>query len=131
MSPEQAGGQQDLDSRSDLYSVGALAYFLLTGRSPFAGRTPVRMLAAHLYETPESLGKVRPDVPTDLDALVMRCLAKDPCDRYPDADSLDSALANCRSASQWTSRDAADWWRHQARTEQSSSASLSNVDGIS
>ena len=55
LSPEQAGGQETLDARSDIYSVGALAYFLLTGQPPFAGRSGVKMLAAHLYEKPEPL----------------------------------------------------------------------------
>jgi serine/threonine-protein kinase len=48
MSPEQASGQDEVDARSDIYSVGALAYFLLTGQPPFAGRSGVKMLAAHL-----------------------------------------------------------------------------------
>src|SRR5205085_4446481 len=52
MSPEQAGGQENLDLRSDVYSLGAVAYFLLTGHPPFAGRSPVKVVAAHLYEAP-------------------------------------------------------------------------------
>src|SRR5262249_46066971 len=55
MSPEQAGGQEMPDARSDIYSVGALAYYLLTGRPPFAGRSGFKVLAAHLYEQPEAL----------------------------------------------------------------------------
>src|SRR5262249_3592654 len=55
LSPEQAGGLEAADARSDIYSVGALAYFLLTGRPPFAGRPAVQMLAAHLYESPAAL----------------------------------------------------------------------------
>jgi serine/threonine-protein kinase len=107
LSPEQAGGQVAVDARSDIYSVGALAYFLLTGRPPFAGRTGMKMIAAHLYEVPEPLSRHRPDVPADLEALILRCLAKEPNARFPDAASLDAALSSCGAAGQWTARDAA------------------------
>ncbi|HKA53888.1 MAG TPA: serine/threonine-protein kinase [Candidatus Binatia bacterium] len=95
LSPEQAGGQDKVDARSDIYSLGALAYFLLTGQPPFAGRSGVKMLAAHLYEEPQRLLPRRPDIPPDLEAVVLRCLAKDPERRFPDVDSLDLALAGC------------------------------------
>src|SRR5262249_53850399 len=104
LSPEQAGGQETVDARSDIYSVGALASFCLTGQPPFANRSGVKMLAAHLYEEPEPLSRHRPDVPADLEAVVLRCLTKDPGERFPDAASLDVALAACRAAGQWTER---------------------------
>jgi eukaryotic-like serine/threonine-protein kinase len=111
MSPEQAAGQQTVDGRSDIYSVGALAYYLLTGAPPFAYPSPVRILAAHLYETAPPLTERRPDVPADLEAVVLRCLAKDPNDRFPDARSLEQALAACRTSSEWSAQEAASWWR--------------------
>jgi serine/threonine-protein kinase len=111
LSPEQAGGSEDLDARSDIYGVGALAYFLLTGRPPFAGRSAMQMLAAHLYEKPQPLTDHRPDVPVDLEAVVLRCLAKDREARFPDAESLDVALAECSTVGGWTEREAAQWWR--------------------
>jgi serine/threonine-protein kinase len=114
MSPEQAGGEENVDTRSDLYSVGALAYFLLTGQPPFAGRSPAKVLAAHLYESPVPLTQHRPDVPGDLQAVVMRCLAKEPVERYADAESLEAALASCHSAGAWSAKEAARWWRCQA-----------------
>jgi len=95
LSPEQAGGQEKVDTRSDIYSLGALAYFLLTGQPPFAGRSPVKMLAAHLYEEPERLVARRPDIPPDLEAVVLRCLAKNPEQRFPDVVGLDVALVAC------------------------------------
>jgi serine/threonine-protein kinase len=95
LSPEQAGGQEVLDARSDIYSVGALAYFLLTGRPPFAGRSRVQVLAAHLYEEPERLSARRPGIPGDLESVVARCLAKSPEERFPDVGCLDAALAAC------------------------------------
>jgi serine/threonine-protein kinase len=110
MSPEQAAGEDDLDPRSDIYGVGALAYFLLTGQPPFAGRSPLRMLAAHLYEPPEPPSKRRPDLPADLEAIVLRCLAKEPADRFADAQSLESALAVLPAAGQWSAAEAAAWW---------------------
>jgi len=100
LSPEQAGMQDAVDARSDVYSVGALAYFLLTGRPPFADRSAVKMLAAHLYETPETPeppSTHRPGIPADLEAVVLRCLAKKPEERFADVTRLDAALAACSS----------------------------------
>jgi len=96
-----------VEARSDIYSVGALAYFLLTGRPPFAGRTGMKLIAAHLYEVPEPLSRHRRDVPADLEAVVLRCLAKEPNARFPDAASLDAALSSCGAAGQWTGSEAA------------------------
>jgi serine/threonine-protein kinase len=107
LSPEQAGGEGTVDARSDIYSVGALAYFLLTGRPPFADRTGMKMIAAHLYEVPEPLSRHRPDAPADLEAVILRCLAKDPNARFPDAESLNAALSSCAAAGQWTARETA------------------------
>lgn len=111
MSPEQAAGRQDLDPRSDIYSVGCLAYFLLTAQSPFAGRSAVQMLAAHLYEPPAPLTDRCPDVPDELQALVLRCLAKDSAERFASAESLESALVSCPTVGRWTEDEAARWWR--------------------
>jgi serine/threonine-protein kinase len=114
MSPEQAGGQDNLDARSDIYSVGALAYFLLAGRPPFAGRSAVKVLAAHLYEQPAPPSAHRPDLPPSLDAVVLKCLAKSPADRYADIGSLESALAECPTVGPWSQRNAAEWWQLQS-----------------
>ena len=114
MSPEQAGGQENLDPRSDIYSLGVVAYFLLTGQPPFAGRSPVKMVAAHIYEPPAPVSNHRPDVSEDLQAVVLRCLAKDPADRFADVESLERALAGCYETGQWSEKQAANWWRVQA-----------------
>jgi serine/threonine-protein kinase len=111
MSPEQARGQPALDARSDLYSLGALAYFLLTGRSPFAGKSVLETLTAHLYEPPPPPRDHAADVPADLEAVVLRCLAKDPGERYPDAEGLDRALAHCAGVGPWTEEQARGWWQ--------------------
>lgn len=114
LSPEQAGGQEAVDARSDIYSLGALAYFLLTGQPPFGGRTGIKMLAAHLYESPQPPSAIRPDLPPDLDAVVLRCLAKKPGERYASAANLETSLAELR-AGNWTESDARNWWsKHSA-----------------
>lgn len=96
-SPEQARGAV-VDARSDLYSLGAVAYLLLTGRAPFRGETRMDVLLAHCHEPPVPPSRLVPDVPPDLEGVVLRCLAKDPADRFPDADALDQALARCGRA---------------------------------
>jgi serine/threonine-protein kinase len=93
LSPEQAAGRAELDARSDLYGVGALGYFLLTGGPPFGGRSPMETMAAHLYENPRPVSESRRDVPAELEAVILRCLAKNPEDRYGSAGEVDAALA--------------------------------------
>jgi serine/threonine-protein kinase len=110
MSPEQAKGEDSLDARSDLYSLGAVAYFLLTGRSPFEGRSPLETLLAHLHEPPPPPAG-GPEVPADVQAVILRCLAKDPEQRFADAEALDRALAHCACAGQWTEAQARAWWQ--------------------
>jgi serine/threonine-protein kinase len=96
MAPEQAAGRADIDHRADLYALGAVAYFLLTGRPPFGGSVG-QILAAHQYEPPPPLSRSRPEVPAALEAVVLRCLEKDAAARFPDAKALDDALADCSS----------------------------------
>jgi len=109
MSPEQAIGG-GLDPRSDIYSLGALAYSLLTGQPPFVRDSLVQVLAAHIDEPVTPLSNRCSDIPEDLEAVVLRCLAKDPEERFPDATSVAQALDACRSAGDWTELDAAAWW---------------------
>ena len=92
MAPEQATADPTIDHRADIYSVGIMAYEMLAGHPPFAGRTPQQLLAAHVNRPPEPLGTVRSSIPPDLAAVVMRCLEKRPADRWQRADELLRAL---------------------------------------
>jgi eukaryotic-like serine/threonine-protein kinase len=92
MSPEQCAGDQQPGPASDLYSLGAMGYFLVTGRAPFEGRAPLQMMLAHLSEAPPSARLLRPELPPDVDALLLRCLAKRPADRFASALALEQAL---------------------------------------
>ncbi len=91
LSPEQAKGGE-VDPRSDLYSLGIVLYELLTGKTPFDGETPVEIAMKHLSATPKPPSKLRPDIPPELDMVVLRALAKNPDDRYQSADEMEADL---------------------------------------
>jgi serine/threonine-protein kinase len=110
MSPEQALGESEPDARSDIYSLGAVAYFLLTGRPPFESENPMRVLVMHAHDEVVPLSRLRPDVPADLEQVVMRCLAKSSGERYQSAAALGRALGECESAGDWSREQAARWW---------------------
>jgi serine/threonine-protein kinase len=114
MPPEQAAGESALDARGDVYGLGAVAFFALAGRPPFQGKTLGQLLAAHRSEAPPALTDLRPDVPADLAAVVARCLAKEPNDRFPSAADLGRALARCGCAADWSAERAAEWWQVKA-----------------
>ncbi|NMC20113.1 MAG: protein kinase [Thermogutta sp.] len=113
MSPEQAMGNTDLDPRSDIYSLGAVAYFTLTGRPPFEADKPIRVILAHIQAEVVSPRDLRPDLPEDLTRIVLRCLEKNPGDRFQTANDLREALARCEAAGRWTRERAAAWWKER------------------
>jgi eukaryotic-like serine/threonine-protein kinase len=92
LSPEQAQGAPVSES-SDLYSVGIVLYELLTGEVPFSGESPVEIAMKHLSKVPAPPSQLRPEIPHDLDLVVMRALAKSPDERYQSADEMDADLA--------------------------------------
>jgi serine/threonine-protein kinase len=110
MSPEQARGAADLGPTSDLYSLGAVAYFLLVGQPPIVGSTErdlSRERQAALVQPPSLHNSA---VAPDLDAVILRLLAKDPTDRYASAAETGDALAACAAAADWTEAQATEWW---------------------
>jgi serine/threonine-protein kinase len=115
MSPEQATGGRDLDERCDIYAIGAVAYYLLTGRPPFEGENGIAVMIAHARDPVVPPSRVRPDIPEDLERVVSRCLAKDPAGRFPDAGSLERALGECACAEDWDPERAVRWWRDAGR----------------
>ena len=113
MCPEQAGGES-VDPRGDLYTLGAVAFFALTGRPPFEGNSVGKLLAAHLTQSAPDVSAVRRGVPADLAAVVARCLSKDPHDRYQTAAEVDAALTACACSAEWNAALAARWWEPTA-----------------
>jgi serine/threonine-protein kinase len=116
MSPEQAAGSEHYDARTDIYSLGAVAYFLLTGRPPFTNRSATQIMAAHMYEAPAPIIAYRPEAGAVLDDIVRRCLSKKPDDRFPDARSLQLAFEQWGGA-MWTQQDAQSWWSQYDSTQ--------------
>ena len=115
MAPEQARGAQEVDPRSDIYSMGAVAYYLLTGRPPFEGTDGFAVLIAHARDPVVPPSRVRPGIPKDLERVVLLCLSKEAAGRYPDAASLERALGGCTCAGNWDQDQAARWWRDYGR----------------
>jgi tetratricopeptide (TPR) repeat protein/tRNA A-37 threonylcarbamoyl transferase component Bud32/TolB-like protein len=107
MAPEQAAADPTIDHRADIYALGAMAYEMLAGQPPFAGRTSQQLLAAHVSRAPEPLTAVRATVPPELAAIVMRCLEKRPADRWQSADELLRALEAVATPGGGTSATAA------------------------
>jgi eukaryotic-like serine/threonine-protein kinase len=84
----------------------------LTGRPPFDFGTALRTLAALLTQEPVEIRKIRPEVPVELDRVILQCLAKEPANRFASVDALDLALANCGCAG-WSHSQAEDWWQER------------------
>jgi serine/threonine-protein kinase len=111
IAPEQVVHSGPPDRRSDIYSLGAVAYFLLTGHPPFMGKTAMEVMIAHTRDPVVPPSQVHPEVPGDLEGVVLRCLSKSPDDRYPDMPTLAAALAACVDVDGWSPEHAAAWWR--------------------
>jgi len=111
MSPEAITGDTAIDGRSDLYALGAVGYFLLTGTPVFTGKSVVEVFAHHLHTTPEPPSlRTGNRVPEDLERIILRCLAKRPSDRYDSAKVLQRALDRCAESQPWDIDLALRWW---------------------
>ena len=122
MSPESIANPQGLDGRSDLYSLGCVLWFLLTGNAPFTGTTLVDVCARHLHEAPPSLcERTGQTFSSELENIVARCLAKDPRDRFETALEAWRALRRCPEAKSWSADDAIEWWQTHTVVSQSHS----------
>ena len=117
MSPEQALGDERPDARSDVYSLGAVAYYLATGHAPFEADKPLKVIFAHQHEAVVPPTQHVPDLPADLEQVILRCLEKAPENRFPNAEELAHALADLESADRWGEDEAARWWREQTQPE--------------
>jgi serine/threonine-protein kinase len=127
MSPEQAAGKDTVDARSDIYSLGGVAYFVLTGQAPFPRETAMLILLAHAHDPVVPPAQLRPEVPADVQEVVLRCLQKDPAQRFADVDSLEKALSLCRCAGEWTEECAAAWWRERSHEDGKASTSTDEM----
>jgi serine/threonine-protein kinase len=116
MAPESIATPESVDARVDLYSLGAVAYFLLVGEPVFSGATVVEVCAKHLQSTPGAPSARVAGVSPELDAVILRCLEKEPARRFANAEALREALLRCPAADTWSASDARGWWReHGAR----------------
>jgi len=133
MSPEQVVEPGAVDPRSDLYSLGAVAYFLLTGRPPYDGKSAVAIVAEHLHGTPPPPSSLVDGVPPALEALVLRLLAKDPAERPADGAALLAELAACGAGGAlgpaWTADQAQGWWEQRAPRLQATLAAEARAGG--
>ena len=110
MAPEQLR-EEAVTERTDLYAVGCLAYWLITGHLVFKGRTTMETMVQHAHDVPVPPStRTEMEIPSALDAIVLACLAKNPDDRPPSADALAEALVSIATRSPWTTQRAREWW---------------------
>ncbi len=129
MAPEQISASHRVDERTDIYGVGALAYFLLTGKPPFIRPTLNEVLSAHLHEAVEPPGRLVEGLPADLEAVVLKCLSKDPDERFPNVGALEAALAGCGCSSDWPAESASAWWERNFKADYRDPALQSTFEG--
>jgi eukaryotic-like serine/threonine-protein kinase len=110
IAPESITAPEAIDARADLYSLGALGYFLLVGEPLFQGKNIVEVCAAHLHTPPPAASKRRPEVGRELDAVLLRCLEKQPTARFASALDLRAALLASAPGERWGATEAAAWW---------------------
>ncbi|MDH3655007.1 MAG: serine/threonine protein kinase [Myxococcales bacterium] len=131
--PESITAAGSVDARADIYALGAVGYFLLTGSHVFDGATVIEVCSNHLHTEPvppsERVGRA---IPRQLEALIMSCLAKNPDDRPQSADEMRVALASCAGVGEWTEADARSWWaRYGSAIRKRRDQSKVSLSGVS
>ncbi len=118
MPPEMITGAHTVDARSDLYSLGCVGYWLLSGRPLFESGTPLGVLVDHVKTEPSPVSqRAEIPIPQELDRILLQCVAKNPADRFQSARQLADALAACPVPETWTSARAEQWWKlHQPQS---------------
>jgi serine/threonine-protein kinase len=112
MAPEGMSDPSKVDARTDIFALGAVGYFLLTGKSPFPGRTAIEVFRMERQGPPPPLsGNARHTIPASLDATIGRCLSFRREDRPGSAEALDAMLESCDIVPPWKKEDARAWWR--------------------
>ena len=111
MAPEQATGDGIPDARSDIYALGAVAYYLLTGHPPFEADNAVKVLLAHAQKPVVPPSQLQSGIPAELDRIVLRCLEKKADDRYANVTELEAALEHTPLHGVWTRDHASQWWQ--------------------
>jgi serine/threonine-protein kinase len=115
MAPETVLGRRP-DARADIYSLGCVAYWLLTGETVFGGDTATEVVSSHVHTRPlPPSHRARQPIPRDLELVILKCLKKHPDDRFRSASELSKGLARCGVGSPWTPGQAMEGWRAHAR----------------
>jgi serine/threonine-protein kinase len=110
IAPEQAAGDA-VDGRADIYSLGCVAYWLLTGRQVFESGSAAGVIAAHMRAAPiPPSQRAQREIPPDLERVILKCLQKKPDDRPQSAEDLSHMLGSCETEAVWTRQMAKDWW---------------------
>ncbi len=118
LSPEGIGSPDKVDARSDIYALGAVAYYLLTGTTVFDGESIIEICMKHTQEQPELPSKrLGQPISDDLEQIIMNCLEKDPANRPQTAADLILRLGECQTEKRWTNQNASNWWTLKIENE--------------
>ncbi|HYO24870.1 MAG TPA: serine/threonine-protein kinase [Lacipirellulaceae bacterium] len=112
MAPEQATSSDSVDARSDVYSLGAVLYFMATGRPPFQYTSPLKVMIAHASEDPEPPRLLNAQISAELEEIILRALEKRPDDRFQSVVELREALEQMPVEGEWSASLAAQWWHN-------------------